>query len=308
MMNFREAIIVFFKGMGMGAANVVPGVSGGTIALITGIFERLIDAIKSFNLKALKLLLKFKIKDFLTHIDFWFLASLFLGVGVAIISVAKLFEFMFENYPIYIWAFFFGLVLASVYFVGKQISKWDFSTILSFIVGTAAAVAISVLNPASENSSMYYLFLCGIIAACSMILPGLSGSFVLILLGNYQLVMIDAVTKMDLEILLPVVIGALVGILGFSYLLSWVFKKFRNQTIGLLTGFVLGSVMILWPWKNQILAEFGNKTKLVGYNWYLPEINSEFFIATAVIVVGVLTIWLMEKYAGQVKTKEEEKK
>ncbi|MBN2776877.1 MAG: DUF368 domain-containing protein [Bacteroidales bacterium] len=307
-MNFREAIIVFFKGMGMGAANVVPGVSGGTIALITGIFERLIDAIKSFNLKALKLLLKFKIKDFLTHIDFWFLASLFLGVGVAIISVAKLFEFMFENYPIYIWAFFFGLVLASVYFVGKQISKWDFSTILSFIVGTAAAVAISVLNPASENSSMYYLFLCGIIAACSMILPGLSGSFVLILLGNYQLVMIDAVTKMDLEILLPVVIGALVGILGFSYLLSWVFKKFRNQTIGLLTGFVLGSVMILWPWKNQILAEFGNKTKLVGYNWYLPEINSEFFIATAVIVVGVLTIWLMEKYAGQVKTKEEEKK
>lgn len=308
MMNFREAIIVFFKGMGMGAANVVPGVSGGTIALITGIFERLIDAIKSFNLKALKLLLKFKIKDFLTHIDFWFLASLFLGVGVAIISVAKLFEFMFENYPIYIWAFFFGLVLASVYFVGKQISKWDFSTILSFIVGTAAAVAISVLNPASENSSMYYLFLCGIIAACSMILPGLSGSFVLILLGNYQLVMIDAVTKMDLEILLPVVVGALVGILGFSYLLSWVFKKFRNQTIGLLTGFVLGSVMILWPWKNQILAEFGNKTKLVGYDWYLPEINSEFFIATAVIVVGVLTIWLMEKYAGQVKTKEEEKK
>jgi putative membrane protein len=307
MMNFREAIIVFFKGMGMGAANVVPGVSGGTIALITGIFERLIDAIKSFNLKALKLLLKFKIKDFLAHIDFWFLASLFLGVGVAIISVAKLFEFMFENYPIYIWAFFFGLVLASVYFVGKQISRWDFSTILSFLIGTAAAVAISVLNPASENSSMYYLFICGIIAACSMILPGLSGSFVLILLGNYQLVMIDAVTKMDLEILLPVVIGALVGVLGFSYLLSWVFKKFRNQTIGLLTGFVLGSVMILWPWKNQIFAEFGNKAKLVGYNWYLPEINSEFFIATAVILVGVLTIWLMEKYAGQVKTKEEEK-
>lgn len=305
MMNFREGIIIFFKGIGMGAANVVPGVSGGTIALITGIFERLIDAIKSFNMKALKLLLNFRIKDFISHIDFWFLVSLFLGVGVAIISVAKLFEFMFDNYPIYIWAFFFGLVLASVYFVGKQISKWNFATILCFIIGTAVAVTISILNPASENSTVFYLFLCGVIAACSMILPGLSGSFVLILLGNYQLVMIDAVINMDIAILSPVVVGALVGILGFSYLLSWVFKKYRNQTIGLLTGFVLGSVMILWPWKNQLLAKFGEKSKLIGYEWFLPDINREFFIACAIIILGILTIALMEKFAGQIKIKEE---
>ncbi|MDD2387503.1 MAG: DUF368 domain-containing protein [Bacteroidales bacterium] len=304
-MNIKEAVVVFFKGMGMGAANVVPGVSGGTIALITGIFERLIDAIKSLNITALKMLFKFKIKELLEYIDFWFLVSLFLGVGVAIISVAKAFKYMFEFYPVYIWAFFFGLVLASVYFVGKQISKWNIATIISFVLGTAVAIMISVLNPASENDATIYLVLCGVIAACSMILPGLSGSFVLILLGNYQLVMIDAVTALDISILLPVVVGAIIGILGFSHLLSWVFKKYRNQTIGLLTGFVLGSVMILWPWKNQLTAQFGDKTKLIGYDWFLPEINPEFFVAVAVIIFGIISIWLMEKYAGKIKTEED---
>jgi len=303
-MKIKEAIIVFFKGMGMGAANVIPGVSGGTIALITGVFERLIDAIKSFNIKALKLLFKFKIKELLQHIDFWFLVSLFLGVGVAIISVAKLFEYLFEYYPVYIWAFFFGLVLASVYFVGKEIKKWNFSVIISFVLGAAIAVLISILNPASENDAFYYLIICGAIAACSMILPGLSGSFVLILLGNYQLVMIDAVTTMNFSVLIPIVVGALGGILGFSHLLSWVFKKFRDQTIGTLTGFVLGSVMILWPWKEQIFKTFGDKTELVGYEWYMPQMNNEFFIAFGVIIIGIVSIWLMEKMAGKIKVEE----
>jgi len=304
-MSIKEAIVLFFKGIGMGAANVIPGVSGGTIALITGIFERLINAIKSFNLKALKLLFQFKIKEFLEYIDFWFLVSVFMGVGVAIISVAKLFEYLFEYYPVYIWAFFFGLVLASVYFVGKEVKKWNVGVVISFLLGATVAVLISIMNPAGENSSTYYLVICGMIAACSMILPGLSGSFVLILLGNYQLVMIDAVTNMNFEVLLPVVVGALGGILGFSHLLSWVFKKFRDQTIGVLTGFVLGSVMILWPWKNQIMQTFGDKTKLVGYDWFMPEINTEFFIAVAVILSGIVSIWLMEKMAGKFKTDNE---
>ncbi len=304
-MRIKEGILVFFKGIGMGAANVIPGVSGGTIALITGIFERLINAIKSFNLSALKLLFQFKIKDFVKYIDFWFLVSLFLGVGVAIISVAKLFEYLFEYYPVYIWSFFFGLVLASVYFVGKEVEKWKMGVVISFLLGSGIAVLISIMSPASENSSIYYLVICGMVAACSMILPGLSGSFVLILLGNYQLVMIDAVTNFDLAILLPVVIGALVGILGFSHLLSWVFKKFRDQTIGVLTGFVLGSVMILWPWKTQILKTFGDETKLVGYNWFIPEINVEFFVAILLIICGIASIILMEKMAGNLKNKEE---
>lgn len=303
-MKLKEAIVLFFKGMGMGAANVIPGVSGGTIALITGIFERLIDAIKSFNLKALKLLFSGKLKEFFKHIDFVFLVVVFLGVGVAIISVAKLFEYLFEYYPVYIWAFFFGLVLASVYFVGREIKKWNITTILSFIIGTAVAVMISIMNPANENEAVLYLVLCGAIAACSMILPGLSGSFVLILLGNYQLVMIESVSSLDFKILLPIVVGAVAGILGFSHLLSWVFKKFRDQTIGTLTGFVLGSVMILWPWKEQLFETFGDKTELVGYKWFIPEFNMEFFVATAIIFVGIVSIWLMEHFANKVKKED----
>ncbi len=300
-MNIRNFILIFIKGIGMGAANVIPGVSGGTIALITGIFERLINAIKSFNIKALKLLFKFKIKELLQHIDFWFLLSLFLGVGIAIISVAKLFEYLFEYYPIYIWAFFFGLVLASVYFVGKEIEKWNFGVIISFISGATIAILISILNPLGENSSFYYLLICGAIAACSMILPGLSGSFILILLGNYELVMIDSITNMNFNVLLPVAIGALLGILSFSHFLSWVFKKFRNQTIGTLTGFVLGSVMILWPWKDQIMKTFGDKEELIGYKWNIPNIDSEFFIALAIIIVGMISIFAMEKLADKLK-------
>ena len=303
-MKFKEILSVFFKGMGMGAANVIPGVSGGTIALITGVFERLIDAIKSFNLTAIKLLLRGQFRDFLKYIDFLFLVSLFSGVAVAIISVAKLFEYLFEFYPIYIWAFFFGLVLASVYFVGKEITKWNVSTIISFVIGTTVAVLISILNPASENDAIIYLVLCGVIAACSMILPGLSGSFVLILLGNYQLVMIESVSSLNFAILFPIVFGAIIGILGFSHILSWVFKKYRNQTIGTLTGFVLGSVMILWPWKSQITEIFGDKVKLIGYEWFLPKINLEFAIAVFIIIAGVASIWLMEYFAKKSENKD----
>lgn len=304
-MGIKEGIILFFKGIAMGTANVIPGVSGGTIALLTGIFERLLDAIKSFNLKAIKLLFTGKIKEFLKHIDFVFLFWVFLGVGVAIISVANLFKYLFENYPVYIWSYFFGLVLASVFFVGKEIKKWNFGIIFFLLAGTTIAILVSVLSPASENSSFLYLILCGIIAACSMILPGISGSFVLILLGNYQLVMINAVTNLDIMILLPVVIGAVIGLSGFSYFLSWVFKKFRDHTIATLTGFVLGSVLVLWPWKTSIMKTFGDKEKLVGYSWQLPEINTEFIVAVAIILVGILTVWAMEHFANRIKVQKD---
>jgi putative membrane protein len=203
----KEYLVLFLKGAGMGAANVVPGVSGGTIALITGIFQKLIESIKAFNLIALQLLLKGKFKALSKHINFDFLLAVFAGVTVSILSVARLFAYLFENYPIYIWSFFFGLILASIYFVGKTIKKWNISVIFSLIIGTLIAVAISLVKPASENSSLVYLIICGIVGACSMILPGLSGSFVLILMGNYQLVMIESVNSLDLTILLPVVVG-----------------------------------------------------------------------------------------------------
>lgn len=287
------------KGMAMGAANVIPGVSGGTIALITGVFERLIDAIKSFDLKALKLLLSGKISDFVKYIDFWFLVSLFLGVGIAIVTLARLFKYLFVAYPVFIWAFFFGLVLASVYFVGKAVSKWNISSIITFIVGCTIAISISVLTPASENNSIIYLFFCGIIAICSMIIPGLSGSFVLILLGNYQLVMINAVSELNLKVLLPVAAGAGIGLVGFSHFLSWLLKKYHDQTIAMLTGFILGSLGILWPWKIEITKTFGEKVKTIGYDWWMPSANSEFFIALIFIILGIASIWITESLGSK---------
>jgi putative membrane protein len=293
----------FLKGIAMGAANVIPGVSGGTIALITGIFIRLINAIKSFDTTAIKLLLRGKFKEFARHTDLVFLLSLLTGILTAIVSLAKLLEYLFQHHPIYVWSFFFGLVLASVYFVGKTVNKWHAGAIISFIIGAAIAISISVLTPASENSSFFYLIICGIVAICSMILPGLSGSFVLVLMGNYQLVMIEAVNNFDFGILLPVGIGAIAGLVLFSRFLSWLINRFPNSTIALLSGFVLGSLGILWPWKNVITQAFGDKTKVIAYEWFLPEINHQFILALIFIILGILSIAITEIWAEK-KQKE----
>ncbi len=288
-------LFLFFKGVAMGAANVIPGVSGGTVALITGIFETLLDSIKSLDIQAVKLLFSGKFKALIEHINLGFLISVFLGIGVSIFTFARLLDFLFDNYPVYTWAFFFGLILASVYFVALTITKWNLIVSFNFIVGTVIAVIIALLTPASINDNMLYLVLCGIVAASSMILPGLSGSFLLILMGNYQLVMIDSVNNLDFNVLLPVAVGAGIGILGFSHLLSWIFKKFKNQTIALLSGFILGSLIILWPWKNEIIQTFGDKTKVIGYEWLVPQMNSELIYSLVFFVLGFVIIYFMEQ-------------
>lgn len=290
-------MLTFLKGAAMGAANVIPGVSGGTIALVTGIFTRLINAIKSFDTRALKLLLGGRFKEFTTHTDLWFLISLFAGVIAAIVSLARLLEFLFQHYPTYVWAFFFGLVMASVYFVGRTVKNWHAAAIVSFITGAAIAVSISVLTPASENSTFFYLLLCGVVAVCSMILPGLSGSFVLVLMGNYQLVMIDAINNFDLSVLLPVVIGAGAGLAVFSRFLSWLMDRYPDSTIALLSGFILGSLGILWPWKTEITETFGDKIKVVAYEWHLPDVNTGLAIAVFFIILGILSIAATELWA-----------
>ncbi|MGC9374153.1 MAG: DUF368 domain-containing protein [Bacteroidales bacterium] len=307
-MHFKNIhhILFFFKGFAMGAANVIPGVSGGTIALITGIFERIIDAIKSFNGTAFRLLVKGKIKEFIQYTDLYFLLSVFVGMVVSIVTLAKLLAFLFANYPIYIWAFFFGLILASVYYVGKTIHRWNISVIVFFLIGTVFALSVTFLTPASQNDSFFYLVFCGVVAICSMILPGLSGSFILILLGNYELVMIQAVNEMNLSILLPVLIGAIVGLVLFSHILSWIYKKFKDQTIAILTGFILGSLSILWPWKNEIYrinqaGDFilNNGEKIIqSYSLYIPKtLNTEVLVAVGFIIIGILSIAMIEKFA-----------
>jgi putative membrane protein len=303
----RDILSWFVKGFGIGAANVIPGVSGGTIALITGIFERLIDSIKSFNLKALRLLYKLKLKEFAKHTDLQFLVIVFIGALASIFTLARLLGYLFENYPIYVWAYFFGLILASVYFVGKTIETYSFSVIISFIVGTAIAAWISFLNPAVENDAFYYLIICGIVAIVSMILPGLSGSFILILMGNYELVMIRSVNELDFGILSWVAVGVLIGLPAFSNVLSWIYKKYKNETIGSLTGFILGSLFILWPWKNEkfLVGEDGLKVLnksgepvISGYERYVPDaLDVEVILSVGIILIGVLSVWLIERFA-----------
>lgn len=307
----KEYLILIAKGLGMGAANVIPGVSGGTIALITGIFERLIHAIKSFNFVAVKLLLSGKFREFAKYTDLYFLVSVFAGVILAIVTLARIFDFLFNNYPVYIWSFFFGLVAASVYFVGKTVSKWTNIVIVAFIAGAIIAALISVLNPATENSSFTYLILCGVVAICSMILPGLSGSFVLILMGNYQLVAIEAINNRDFGILFPVLIGAVGGLIAFSHFLSWVFKKFRDETISLLTGFIFGSLSVLWPWQKMVyltdetgsVIEKNGTPVIESYEKYLPgTINTEVLLAIFFILAGIICIWLLEWAAKKNQT------
>ena len=308
----REYIANFLKGFAMGVANVIPGVSGGTIALLTGIFERLINALKSFDVEAVRLLLKFKFREFAQHVDFGFLLSVFLGVGVSIISVAKLLEFLFQSYPVYVWSFFFGLILVSVWFVGKSIGKIDVPAAVSFVVGAAVAFGLSVMNPATENTAFWYLIICGAVAICSMILPGLSGSFVLILMGNYQLIMIYAVSHFDMKIIVPVAVGVVVGLLAFSHFLSWLLSRYARQTMAVLTGFIFGSLGTIWPWKNPVyLMQDGaevlknGKPIIQSYQMYFPqEFSAEVAIAIVLMAAGMAALWALEKSSEKTKTEQ----
>jgi putative membrane protein len=312
----KEYIRLFFKGLGMGAANVIPGVSGGTIALITGIFEKLINSIKSFDLAAIKYFFTGRFSKFSKHVNLDFLFVVFLGIGVSIFSLALLLKELFCSYPVFVWSYFFGLILGSIYFVGKTIDKWSLAVIITFIIGTCVAVFISVLKPASENDSLHYLVICGVVAVCSMIIPGLSGSFVLILLGNYRLVMINAVSELNMTILLPVVLGAVIGLVAFSHFLSWIYKKFRNETTSMLTGFIMGSLGVIWPWKIVINAATGEKLDVnqfgaiiadnqiicdlkVYYGRHIlpEEFNFIILISILLLAVGIVSIWILEKSA-----------
>lgn len=287
----------------MGAANVIPGVSGGTIALITGIYERLIQALKSCDIKAIKLFLARDFAGLWKHIDGRFLSAIMIGVVVSIVSLAKLFEYLLRTHERFTMAFFFGLILLSLYFVAKQIKHWKASAIISLIVGTVIAVGIAMLAPASENSAFAYVFFCGVIAISSMILPGLSGSFVLIILGNYALVL-GAISSFNLSVLIPLALGCGVGLILFSNILAWVFKHYEDQTLATMTGFVLGSLVVIWPWKTAIMQTITRPDKppkevVASYEWFWPNLTSaNTLICIGLMFVGALSIWLMEKFAS----------
>ena len=300
----KGQLIVFVKSLAMGAVNAIPGVSGGTIAMITGIFERLINSLKSFDITALKLMMKGKFREFARHTDLFFLFNVIFGNLVAIVSLARLFEILFRDYPIYTWAYFFGLVLASVFFLGKTV-KWRIQDIAFFVIGTGIAVYISIATPGTENDNFFYLMLCGAIALCCKVLPGTSGAFVLLIMGNYYLIMVDAVNHLRLEILAPFILGAVLGLIPFSHFLSWLLKRFRNATTAVLTGFILGSLGALWPWKESIIETFGSKKVVTGFEWHLPQMNMEVAIAVVYCILGIATIYLIELLAKKMNIERE---
>jgi putative membrane protein len=241
-------LLLVLKGMGMGAADVVPGVSGGTIAFITGIYEELVDSIKSVNIHALRLFFSGKFNEFWKAVNGNFLLSVVLGIGISIFSLAKGLQYLLYNYPILVWAFFFGLRTASAIYVARTVKIWNPITIIAAIAGVIVAYFITIISPAEANTTWLFIFISGSIAICAMILPGISGSFILVLLGMYRFIL-EAVSDLNVSVLLVFMAGAAIGIIAFSNLLSWLLKNFHNVTIAVLAGFMVGSLNKVWPWK-----------------------------------------------------------
>ena len=300
--SLKDYLAITFKGIAMGAADVVPGVSGGTIAFISGIYEELLEAINSVNFNAVKTLRKEGIKAAWKSINGNFLAALLIGIGISILSLAKLIKYLLENEPILLWSFFFGLVLASVFFVGKQIKNWNVVKVIMLLIGAAIAYYITILPAtATHNTPTWFLFLSGALAICAMILPGISGSFILLLLGGYKPV-IDALDERDLKTLFIVGCGAIVGLLTFSRVLKWLFDKYKSVTLAVLTGFIAGSLNKIWPWKEVISSEMiHGKLKVLEEKSISPfsfEGDPQLVWACVLVIIGVAVIYGLEKFSN----------
>lgn len=300
--KLKDYVIITLKGMAMGAADVVPGVSGGTIAFISGIYEELLETISNVNLKLIKTLRKDGIKAAWQQANGNFIAALFLGIFISVVSLAKGLKWMLENEPILLWSFFFGLVLASVIYVGKQIQKWNAGAIIFLILGAGLAYYITTLNPmVSESSSPWFMFVAGALAICAMILPGISGAFILVLLGAYKSVL-EAVNTRDIFTIALIGAGAIVGLLSFSRILKWLFAQYKDFTLAILTGFIVGSLNKIWPWKETLTYRLNSKGVEVPLKQISISPNSydgdpQLWMAIGLSVVGFAVIIILEKLA-----------
>jgi len=298
MANFIKCATVAFKGMCMGAADVIPGVSGGTIAFIMGIYAELLDSIKSVNGEALKLLLKGKIGAFWKHINGTFLASLFAGILLSVFSLAKLMKYLLEFHPVPLWSFFFGLILASAVYILKGLDKWSLQNIISLLAGVAIGAFICLASPGQTPDALWFIFLSGAIAICAMILPGISGSFILLLLGKYAFVM-EAVSTLNIPVLVVFAAGACIGIVCFSHFLSWLLKKFYMLTIALLSGFMIGSLLKVWPWKVPGAQEGFDYPALPGTFEQVTGADPQLLMSIGFMVLGLAIVLLIEFMAAK---------
>ena len=298
--KLKDYFIIALKGVAMGAADVVPGVSGGTIAFISGIYEELIASINKVNLKTFKILKKEGLNAMWRAVNGNFLVSLLIGIVVSIISLAKLIRHLLETQPILIWSFFFGLVLASIIYVAKQITKWNLLRILMLLLGAFGAFYITTLTPQITEISYPYIFLSGALAICAMILPGISGSYILLLLGMYKPIL-DAIHEKDIKVLGTLILGTIVGLLSFSRLLKWLFDHYQNITLATLTGFIIGSLNKIWPWKEILESEMINgKLKVLQEESVSPfnfQGDNQLLFAVLLSLAGVAFIFLLERMA-----------
>jgi len=297
-----DYVIITLKGMAMGAADVVPGVSGGTIAFISGIYEELITSINNIDLKLFQILRKEGLKAFWDKLSGNFLAALFLGIFISLFSLAKFLSWFLENEPILLWSFFFGLVTASIFLVGKEIKKWNPVTVITLLIGAAIAYFITTLPPNENVDSLPFLFLSGALAVCAMILPGISGAFILVLLGSYKTIL-DAVHEQQLGMVITVALGAVFGLLSFARLLKWMFKNYRNATLALLTGFILGSLNKIWPWKEVLETKvFDDKIIPIVEKNVLPtsfDGDPKLMLAVLLAILGFSLIFILERIASK---------
>ncbi|MBW1903132.1 MAG: DUF368 domain-containing protein [Deltaproteobacteria bacterium] len=281
----------------MGASDVVPGVSGGTMAFILGIYEDLINAIKSFDLKSLKLLMSFNFRLLLDRVSWKFLLPLGIGILTAIFSLAEILSWLLQHKPILIWSFFLGLILASVISVSRRVEKWQASTWICLLVGITGTYILVGLVPVSTPDDPWFLFLCGAVAICAMILPGISGSFILVLLGKY-LYILEAVNQKDFLTLALVAAGACIGIVAFSRLLGWLLKKYHDLMVAVLTGLMLGSLRKIWPWKktlDSMVDRHGDVIPLVQTNILPSQWEMEVLTALALMVAGLFVVLILDR-------------
>ena len=327
-LSTSDKLWLVFKGLAMGAANKVPGVSGGVVAFVAGFYEEFIYSLQKINRKAFALLINGRFQSFYNYINGRFLGLLILGMVISYFSVSKLLDYLIEYFELYVWSTFFGMIIGSIYFIAKDFGEWKRKSVAYLLLGIIAGVSISFLEPATENSNLIFVFFCGIIGVSGMTLPGLSGSFILIILGNYVLLLVDSVNALYdtvadliqadfsfihnqerielLKVLVVFSLGSLVGLVSLSHILAFVLKKYKKATYAVIIGFIAGSLGVVWPWKvksfkydasgNQLFDAKGREI-IVGYDRYLPsEFSYETFLAIFFIFVGIIGVLSLDWY------------
>ena len=328
----KDRIFLVIKGLAMGAANKVPGVSGGVVAFVAGFYEEFIYSLQRVNKTAFKLLFNGRIKSFYRYTNGKFLSLLFLGMIVSYFSVSKLLDYLIIQYELYVWSTFFGMILGSIYYLSKDFKEWNKTTLTALILGTIAGISVSFLDPATENDNLFFVFFCGIISVSGMTLPGFSGSFILILLGNYVLLLVDSVNALNdtiidmlkgdfefihnayrirmLKVLGVFTLGSVTGLVTFSHILSYILKNYKFITLATIMGFIIGSLGVVWPWKETIyktnseglhILDSTGKQIVANYQRYLPEMNAQTYIAIAYIALGILIVLGLEWYGKRTR-------